>query len=415
MSKRKYRGFVYTDDLAEPGEFFEFLRRFVSPPEPETVEVGPELSGRVLAEDVRAERPSPPFTRSAMDGYAVRSEDAEPGARLKVVGESRIGEGTDVEVGPGEAVYVDTGAPVPEGADAVIPMEFVERDGDEIVVKEDVDRGDNLDPAGCYVEEGEVLYRSGHLIEPVDVGVMLEHGVEEVDVHGPLRVSIVVTGNELVRRPSELESETQVVDCIGPVLTAELENMGCIELVGTSLVKDDPNEIREVVEDYADRSDVILITGGSSVGERDHVKDVLDDTFDAFVHGIRVRPGRPFGIAAREGTVAFTLPGWPTSCYSTFRVWVIPSLLALAGANPLVVGFEAEAAGIESKREVGVIARVRLTPDGAEGLPRDRSSHFALFRETDGFALVPPGGSERTLVLPLRGFLNLFDELNQRF
>ncbi|WP_457615199.1 molybdopterin molybdotransferase MoeA [Methanopyrus sp.] len=415
MSERKYRGFVYTDDLARPKEFFEFLRRFVSPPKPETVEVGPELPGRVLAKDVRAERPSPPFTRSAMDGYAVRSEDAEPGARLKVVGESRIGEGTDVEVGPGEAVYVDTGAPVPKGADAVIPVEFVERDGDEIIVKEGVDPEDNLDPTGCYVKEGEILYRSGHLIEPVDVGVMLEHGVEEVNVHAPLRVSIVVTGSELVRRPSELENETQVVDCIGPVLTAELESMGCIEVVDTRLVEDDPGEIRETVGDYADRSDVVLITGGSSVGERDHVKDVLDDTFDAFIHGIRVRPGRPFGIAAREGTVAFTLPGWPTSCYSTFRIWVIPSLLILAGADPSVIGFEAKATGIRSKHEIGVIARVRLTSDRAEGLPRDRSSHFALFRKTDGFALVPPGGSERALILPLRRFLNLFDELDQRF
>ncbi len=411
---RKYRGFVYTDDLTRPRRFLEFLRERVEPPEVEELEVGPEVAGRVLADDVRAERPSPPFTRSAMDGYAVRAEDAEPGARLRVVGESRIGEEGEVKVGPGEAAYVDTGARVPEGADAVVPVEFVERDGDEIVIKEGVEPGDNLDRRGCYVEEGEVLYPAGHVVEPVDVGVMLEHGVEEVRVRRPLRVSVIVTGSELVERPSDLESEAQVVESIGPVLEAELARLGFVELRDRRLVEDDPVEIERSIVDAADDSDVLIVTGGSSVGKRDYVKEILEDAFEDFIHGIRARPGRPFGVALREDAVAFTLPGWPTSAYTTFRVWVTPCLLALAGADPEVVGLELPCEGVKGKKALGVIARVELEDGRARGLPRDRSSHYALFREADALAVLPPGGKERALVLPLRRCVNPFEWVERR-
>ncbi len=396
---------MFTEDLSEPSEFYRLLSK-VSPVGSETVTVR-ESVGRILASDVRARRPSPPFTRSAMDGYAVRAEDAEPGAVLKVVGASRIGEGgPEVEIGPGEAAYVDTGAPVPPGADAVIPVEFVDEEDDRIVVREAVEPGDNLDEKGAFVREGDVIYEAGHEVVPVDVAVMTELGVEEVEVRERLRVALVTTGDELVPSPEEVSSPYEVPDCIGPALEARLEGEGFVEVVDRRLVPDDEEELRDVVEGLREDAHVILITGGSSVGEKDVVKEVLRDLYAEFVHGIRFRPGRPFGLAVDGERVAFTLPGWPTSALTTFETWVFPALKALAGADPEVLAFRTVSEDVRAKKSVGVIARVKLRDGRAEALPDDVSSHLALFREADGLFLMPPGSGpgDEGYFIPVRRF-----------
>ncbi len=396
---------MFTEDLSEPSRFYGLLSD-VSPVGSETVKVS-ESSGRILASDVEARRPSPPFTRSAMDGYAVRAEDAKPGAVLKVVGSSRIGEGEpEVEVGPGEAAYVDTGAPVPPGADAVIPVEFVEETEDGVEVKEPVEPGDNLDEKGSFVEEGEVVYEAGHEVTPVDVAVMIELGVDEVEVRERLRVAVITTGDELVPDPGDVESPYDVPDCIGPALQARLESEPFVEFLGRELVPDDEKELREALEEASSEAHVVVLTGGSSVGRKDVVKNVLADLYDRFVHGIRFRPGRPFGLAVGEDGVAFTLPGWPTSALTTFETWVFPALKVLAGADPRVVAFRTSDHDVKAKRSVGVIARVKIEDGRAEALPRDVSSNLQLFRETDAFLLLPPGAGpgDDGYLIPVRRF-----------
>ncbi len=400
-----YRGFVFTEDLSEPSKFYGLLSD-VSPVGSKTVEVS-KSSGRILASDVEARRPSPPFTRSAMDGYAIRAEDAKPGAILKVVGSSRIGEGgPETRVGPGEAVYVDTGAPVPPGANAVIPIEFVEETEDGIEVKEPVEPGDNLDEKGSFVKEGEVIYETGHEVAPVDVAVMIELGVDEVEVREKLKVKVITTGDELVPDPTGMESPYDIPDCIGPALRARLEPEPFVEFLGRELVPDDEKELRETVEEASSEAHVVILTGGSSVGKKDVVKNVLADLYDRFIHGIRFRPGRPFGLAVGEDGVAFTLPGWPTSALTTFETWVFPALKVLAGADPRVTAFKTSDHNVKAKKSVGVVARVRIKNGRAEALPKDVSSNLQLFCETDALFLLPPGAGpgDDGYLIPVRRF-----------
>jgi molybdopterin molybdotransferase len=267
-----------------------------------------EAVGRVAASDIVAERAVPHYDRAAMDGYAVRATDTHGASeasprRLDTVGR-------DDSIREGEAAYVHTGSAVPEGADAVVRVEDTQEVGGSVEVSVAVSEGKNVAYAGEDVEEGETVVEKGTRLRPSTVAVLRSVGVEEVDVRRKPRVTVVPTGDEVVRSDP---APGEVVGTNGPMVAEYVERWGG-EATVTEVVPDDEDALRGVLRDVASEADLVATTGGSSVGERDLLPEVIDDIGEMKVHGVAIKPGHPVGFGVVEETPIVTLPGYPVSC-----------------------------------------------------------------------------------------------------
>ncbi|MGE0159451.1 MAG: gephyrin-like molybdotransferase Glp [Gemmatimonadales bacterium] len=298
---------------------------------------------RALAEDVVAEATLPPWTNSAMDGYAVRAADIAGASRgapltLRVVERVRAGEQPARVIGAGEAARIMTGAPVPPGADTVVRVEDTDREASEGVVRvvDDRDAGQNLRPAGQDMRHGERLLARGHTVTAGTVGVLAATGRARAGVHRRPGVAVLTTGDEL-RDPDrfdDVRTGRGVPNSNGPMIAAMAAAAGAVpEMLGTAV--DDEADLRARL-DAARDADVLVTVGGASMGEADLVKRVLDQMgYRPDFWRVRMRPGSPFGFgwlprgARRQPT--FTLPGNPTSAFVTFEVFVRPFLRRLSG------------------------------------------------------------------------------------
>ncbi len=299
--------------------------------------------GAALAEDVVSDVTLPPWDNSAMDGYAVRSQDiqgasADAPVDLRVTRQVRAGDPPGDEVSNREAVRIMTGAPVPPGADSVVRVEDTDAEGEagRVLVRNDRDAGQNVRPAGQDMRPGELLLARGHTISAGSVGVLAAAGVRRVPVHRPATVAVLTTGDEL-RGPEAFEDVKKglgVPDSNGPMLAAMIaEGGGQPELLG--IAGDDPGVLASRVEQAAD-ADVLVTIGGASMGEADLVKRVLDELgYEHDFWRVRMRPGSPvgFGWLPRGGRrqPVFSLPGNPASAFVTFEVFVRPFLRRLGG------------------------------------------------------------------------------------
>ena len=301
------------------------------------------ILGRALAEDVVAEATLPPWTNSAMDGYAARAADIAGASRtapitLRVVERVRAGEAPGRPIGAGEATRIMTGAPVPPGADSVVRVEDTdrERSSGTVHVLDDRDARQNLRPAGQDMRRGERLLGRGHSITPGTIGVLAATGRTAALVHRRPRVAVLTTGNEL-RGPDrfdDVRAGLGVPNSNGPMVTAMAAAAGA-EAVAIANADDDPAELRERL-DSAEDADVLVTLGGASMGEADLVKRVLDGMgYRPGFWRVRMRPGSPFGFGwlprGSRLQPTFTLPGNPTSAFVTFEVFVRPFLKRLAG------------------------------------------------------------------------------------
>lgn len=299
--------------------------------------------GRALAEQVTATANLPPWDNSAMDGYAVRGADidgAGPSSSvvLRVVGFVRAGSTLGPAVGPGEAVRIMTGAPVPPGADTVVRVEDTDAEATEgrVEVRRDRDRGRNVRPGGQDMRVGDPLFVAGDTITPGAVGLLAAAGRDAVAVHRTPTVAILATGDEL--RPPERYEDVRagagVPESNGPMLAAMARAAGA-RAGPLGIAADDRTDLRERIGAAAD-ADVLVTVGGASMGEADLVKRVLDELdFELDFWRVRMRPGSPmsFGLLTRGGRPqpVFGLPGNPASAFVTFEVFVRPFLRALAG------------------------------------------------------------------------------------
>jgi molybdopterin molybdotransferase len=345
-------------------------------------------AGRVLAETVTADRAVPHYARAAMDGYAVRAEDTF-GAGDRSPSILRAASG---EVTPGEAVQVHTGSELPPGADAVVMVEQVEAVGDELEVFDAVAGGENVGPVGEDVEAGERLYDAGHRLRPSDLGLLKSVGHHEVRVAERPTVSVVPTGEELVDADPD---PGEVVETNALTVSRYVEAWG-----GTAtyrdVVTDDTDALRDAIERDTDH-DVVVTTGGSSVGERDLIADVVDDLGDVVVHGVAIKPGHPVGAGVVEDTPVVMLPGYPVSCIVT-AVQLLRPVMKRAGGLP-VSTFPATEARLEEKirSEPGLrsFARVRVQEDDDERVAtRVRASGAGVLSSVgmaDGWVVVPEG------------------------
>ena len=345
--------------------------------------------GRVLAEDVTAAGDVPAFANSAMDGFAVRAGAA--GRSLRIVGEARAGAPAGVTVGEDDAVRISTGAPIPDGADGVLQIERVSVDGDRITLDDQVDPGRNVRPAGDDLRAGEVVLRAGTRLGAAEVGLAAACGRARVACARTPTAIVLATGDELVA-PGEPLGPGQIHETNGLTLAALATQAGA-NVLRTAVVRDTEAETREAIADALERADVVVLSGGVSVGPHDHVKPALDALgVEEVFWRVALRPGRPTWFGTRGRTLVFGLPGNPVSSMVTFLLFARPAFAALQGAEHRarrVTARLAEAIPRQPDRDECV--RVRLhegvaMPTGPQGSHQLRSMHGA-----DGLAIVTAG------------------------
>ena len=286
-----------------------------------------EAVGRVLAEDIHADRAYPPFPRSMRDGFAVQSTDV-PG-RLRVAGEIRAGMPAARPVKPGECVEIMTGAPVPEGADAVLMVEHADRDGESIDTERSLASGENISPAGCEASAGQPVLAAGTKIDYGHAGVLASVGALQVKVYAKPTVSIITTGDELVE-VNEQPEPYQIGNSNSYSLAAQVQRAGGA-IIFRTVARDTEDDLRSAL-DRGLESDLILLSGGVSAGKYDLVEAVLAE-YGAEFHFTRVKiqPGQPAVFGQARGKFFFGLPGNPASTMVTFELFARLALNRLAG------------------------------------------------------------------------------------
>lgn len=282
-----------------------------------------DASGRWLAADARAAVSAPPTTCSAMDGYAVCAADVPGPAVLPVRGAIYAGDAAPPAIRPGETVRIFTGGTVPQGADAVVREEAVKREGERARFLGPARAGENVRRAGEDVAAGGLALEAGTRLGPRQLALLAAVGVTRVSVRRRPRVAVIATGDEVV--------SGQLADSNGLAIAGLVRALGA-EVV-TASVGDRLDEVAALLAARLDDCDAVLTTGGVSVGERDHVPEALRRIgAEVRVHGVPMKPGKPFLFALRGGRPAFGLPGSPSACLVAFEVFARPALLALAGA-----------------------------------------------------------------------------------
>jgi molybdopterin molybdotransferase len=363
----------------------------VTPLEAETVPLA-EAAGRVLAADLQARRTQPPFPASAMDGYAVRAGDAAAGARLRVIGVSRAGERFRATLDAGEAVRIFTGAAVPEGADAILIQEDAEISGAEIVVRESVTEGRYVRPEGLDFHQGETLLAAGRRLDSRALSLAASMGYAELPCRRRPRVAILATGDELVP-PGQTPGPDQIISSNSVGLAAFVAACGGVPL-DLGLAPDDREAIGAHVE-RAVRADILVITGGASVGEHDLVQAALKDRGMALdFWRIAMRPGKPLMVGRIGPLRVLGLPGNPVStlvCGHVFLRPLIRAMLGMAVAPNCAIARLAAPMAANDGREDYVRARLARMDGGLLATPFERqdSSMLATLASADALIVRP--------------------------
>ena len=382
---RKRSGFKHKTRLAEARER---LLDAVSPHD-RTKEVPlSSADGRVLAEAVVAERNVPHYPRAAMDGYAVRAADTF-GASDRSPEVLRRSE----DLTPDSAVRVHTGSELPAGADGVVMIEQTDEFGDDVEIFDAVAEGENVAPVGEDVEQGQHLYDAGHRLRPSDLGLLKSVGVDTVTVRERPTVGVIPTGEELVQSDPE---PGEVVETNGLTVSRYVERWGG-EVTYREVVTDDRDALRAAIQRDLTK-DVVVTTGGSSVGERDLLPEVVADLGEILFHGVALKPGHPVAVGVVEETPVVVLPGYPVACIINAVQFLRPALKAVGGLPDS--GFPTTEARLDRKirSEPGIrtFARVELGEDG-EGettVTPTRASGSGVLSSValaDGWVEVPEG------------------------
>jgi len=360
----------------------ELVRAAVAPLDGEPVPIEAAL-GRVLAEDVAAAHDVAPFDSSAMDGFALRAErpHTPAGTTLPIVGESRAGRPADRPLGPGEAMRISTGAMLPEGADAVLQVELASEDGERVTLHEDVPPGRNVRRAGEDVRAGEVVLRAGAVLGPAELGVAVGAGRAEVRCARPPRVAVVATGDELVD-PGEPLGPGQIHNTNATTLAALAMQQGA-EVFTVTGAADTLEDTEDALDAALADADLVLISGGVSVGPHDHVKAALEALgVEQRFWRVALRPGKPTWFGIRDRVLVFGLPGNPVSSMVTFLLFARPALRAL------------QRAPFDIERRSAV-----LTEPVARQPERDEAVRVALETDAGGTLRATPTGPQGSHVL----------------
>lgn len=360
--------------------------------------------GLVLAVDVTTDEPVPPFANTAMDGYALRSADttgarAEQPARLRVVADLPAGKAPDRTVEPGEAIRIMTGAPMPDGADAVVMVERARRDGDDgVLVEHAAQPGDHVRPAGGDLRAGAAVFPAGTLVQPAHVGVLASIGVARVPVVRRARVGVLSTGDELtpVDAPGPL-APGRIRDSNRPMLVALARQAGC-DAVDLGIAVDDEDGIVATLRDAVTHYDAVLTSGGVSVGDYDYVKAALERLGSLTSWQVAIKPAKPLAFGVVGDVPVFGLPGNPVSSLVSFECFARPALLQRMGhTHRFRPEVTARAAHRFARRVDGKLHldRVRLdtTAEGyrASSTGTQESNALSATAAANGLAVLPDG------------------------
>jgi molybdopterin molybdotransferase len=359
-----------------------------------------EAYGCVLAADVAATRELPPFASSAMDGFAVRADDIESATvdqpvSLRIVGRVLIGRRPDARVGRGEAVRIATGAPIPEGADAIVPIEHAVVQVESALVLRSFDEGASIRPAGQDVSAGQLLVPAGRRIGGPELGLLANAGIPGIRVYPRPRVAILSTGDELVD-PSRPPDYGQIHDSNSYTLFGATRESGAAPFLG-GIIRDDVDELRDTVLGLTSRADVFISSGGVSVGERDVVKKAFFRRGDIAFYRVAMQPGMPQGFGQVEGRPYFGLPGNPVSVFVSFEMFIRPALLKMMGRRDLFrPEVEAELQDdIRGPANRAAYARVRVRREQgrwvATSTGPSMSNLISPVVKANGLAIIPVG------------------------
>lgn len=352
---------------------------------------------RVLAEDLESKVNVPPFDRSAMDGFAVRAEDTfgadeNNPKELEIVTSIEIGSTPEKKIGEGEAAEIATGAPIPEGADATVMFEKTIRENSKIKILEPVSPGENVSPKGEDVEVGQTILEKNRRLKPSDMGLLASTNNLEISVRKRPEVGVAITGDEL-REAGESLEPGEIAETNSFTIGHAVERAGGrFERIG--IVRDDLSEIKDVLND-ASKFDLMILTGGSSVGEKDFVPVALDEVGELIFHGVAIRPGSPSAFGIVDDTPVFSLAGFPAAALIAFEVLVRPALRGLQGLSVRDFGVRVRAV-LDRKisSALGRVDFVRVSfveEDGeyrAEPLRVTGSSVLRSISEADGLVRV---------------------------
>jgi len=353
-----------------------------------------EAVGRVLTLPVVATVPVPHFDRAAFDGYAVRANETatasdEQSVRLRVIGEAFPGRAFVGAIGTGEAVRIMTGSPMPKGADAVLPAEHA-KEGDGIVqISEPIESGKNVGHIGEDVPLGKTMLAPGRVLRPQDIGLMSSIGVTRVHVVRRPRVAVLVTGNEILPPGSQPEGY-RIVDSNSVVLRALIQRDGG-EPLPTRHLPDRPEAIRDAMAET--NWDVLIVSGGTSVGREDFAPTLVKELGELLVHGVAVRPGTPMGMGFIGNRPVYLLPGNPVACLCTYDLFAGRTVRILGGRSDALPYRKIERPVAKRIRSiVGRVEYVRVTvsANGIEPVPSTGASILSSTVAADGFVLVPP-------------------------
>lgn len=373
------------------------IKRTVPTLEPEAIAIRSSV-GRILAEDIVADMDLPPFDRSMMDGFAVRAADlAGPHSTLKVVGESAAGRGWHHELSRGEAVRIMTGAPVPKGADAVIRVEDTSENDGSVVIGTVVKRGTSIVKRGSEVRSGRVLLSKGDVITPYNIATIAAFGYAELQVYKRPAISIISTGSEIVpiaatpKQDQIRNSNSVMIASMAAALNAKVEIRPHI--------MDDIAKLKRAIGSASERSDMVVLTGGVSVGKYDLTKDAIIGLGGKIIFDkVRLKPGKPTVFAMLGNACVFGLPGNPVSAAVAFRLFVQAAIMRMQGAgSPSGSGGKALTnaelkAPTErdlyqlSRSEIDTKGRLSISPVQTRG-----SSDLASMGVADCLAVVPRG------------------------
>ncbi|MGB9635963.1 MAG: gephyrin-like molybdotransferase Glp [Thermoplasmata archaeon] len=320
---------------------------------------------RVAASDIISEIDVPPFERAAMDGYAVRAEDTMNAKSLKPVilrkiGRVDAGEHPELSVSPGTCVQIATGAMLPEGSDAVVMVEHTEEEQDGVRVYTAVRKGENITRAGEDIRKGSVAIRKNEMLTPGKVGAIAALGIPYVEVYAKPEIAIIPTGNEIQQLGGKLEIG-KIYDVNSYTLNALVKWAGC-EPVIYDIVGDREDAIEATLRKGL-RHDMVVFTGGSSVGERDLMIKVIQKKGEVLFHGIAVKPGKPTLCAIVDGKVVLGMPGYPTSCLTNAYALLLPALAKLSKRSINLHRVKAKM----GQRVASTIGRLQFLPVKLEG------------------------------------------------
>jgi molybdopterin molybdotransferase len=373
----------------------QFIKQYLDPvAETETVTLHQSL-GRVIAQDIQSPANVPNYDNSAMDGYAFNSQDLNT-TPLKIIGTAFAGKAFNTAVTSGECVRIMTGAAMPQGTDTVAMQEKVLRDGDNIQFTEAPKPRANVRYAGEDLQQGQNVLSAGHLMQPADLGLLASLGIAEIRVYRKLKVAFFSTGDELVAIGNPLATG-QVYDSNRYTLYGMLSRLG-VEIIDLGAIADDPLQLENTLLNAAAQADVIITSGGVSVGEADYMKELLSKHGQVMFWKIAMKPGRPLAYGKVGNAHYFGLPGNPVAVMVTFYQFVREALLTLMGqpATNALPMFEVEC--------TAPIRKLTGRTEFQRGI---------LYTDTAGIWKVKPTGAQGSAILSSMSLANCFIVLDE--